>query len=235
MAPKRNKPVPEQVTFSNTDVRVETSVKVLGITVDSKLNFNSHIKDICIKSARQINALRRIAGHLDTATRMTIYRSFILSNFNYCPIIWHYCSLTSAKKLEKLQERCLRLVFNDYCSDYSLLLDKANLPSLTLGRLRALATETYKILNKQCPEYLADLFHFKIIKYNLRNSNLLDIPNFKTSRFGRHSFKIDSVFIWNNLPNDCRSATTLHEFKKLIQTWNGCTCKCAMCRIHINR
>jgi hypothetical protein len=43
------------------------------------------------KASRQLNVLKRIGQHLTKLGRLTIYCSFIMSNFNYCPIVWHFC------------------------------------------------------------------------------------------------------------------------------------------------
>ena len=42
-----------------------------------------------------------------------IFHTFILSNFNYCPLAWHFCSLSNSKKLETIQEHALRSVYAD--------------------------------------------------------------------------------------------------------------------------
>ena len=62
---------------------------------------------------------------LSTDCKILIYNSFIRSNFNYCPLVWHFCNKTNTEKLEKLQLRALRIVFNDFNSSYSDLLIKA--------------------------------------------------------------------------------------------------------------
>jgi hypothetical protein len=50
--------------------------------------------------------------------KLTIYYSFILSNFNYCPLVWHFCGESNTKKLEKIQERALRFIYNNSDSSY---------------------------------------------------------------------------------------------------------------------
>ncbi len=49
-----------------------------------------------------------------------------MSNFNYCPIIWHFCGKLSSKKIEKIQERALRFMLKDQISTYEQLLEKCN-------------------------------------------------------------------------------------------------------------
>ena len=85
--------------------------------------------------------------------------STILSNFNYCPLVWHFCGEENTKKLEKNQERALGFIYNDYTSTYESLLIKSQLPSLSVRRLRAidLALDAFKILHDHSPIYLKNL------------------------------------------------------------------------------
>ena len=102
----------------------EEHVKLLDVTIDYELNFDKHISEICKKSARQLNVLKRIGRYLNKLGRLTIYYSFILSNFNFCPVTWHFCSEKNTKKMEKIQERALRFIYNDYVLNYEELLEK---------------------------------------------------------------------------------------------------------------
>ena len=72
-----------------------------------------HTSLICKKAARQINALERINKHIDYTSRLRIYVSFIASNFVYCSVVYNTFTIGQDKKLEKLNERALRLVCND--------------------------------------------------------------------------------------------------------------------------
>ena len=83
---------------------------------------NSHVKDICSKASRQINVLYRLANVLDEESRLCILKCFILCHFNYCPLIWHFCGAKNTLKLEKLQIRGLRFVYQIFdCTTDSLL------------------------------------------------------------------------------------------------------------------
>ena len=110
------------------EIECETEVKLLGVTIDFKLNFNEHISNICKKASRQLNVLKRIGKHLTKRGKLTIYYSFIMSNFNYCPLVWHFCGQVNTKKVEKTQERALRFIYEDYSASYDELLSKSNYP-----------------------------------------------------------------------------------------------------------
>ena len=78
------------LTICGSEIKCEDSVKLLGVTIDFMLNFDTHVSDICRKAAKQINVLLRIGRHLTVETKILIYKSFIKSNFNYCPLVWHF-------------------------------------------------------------------------------------------------------------------------------------------------
>ena len=101
------------------EIECETEVKLLGVTIlDFKLNFNEHISKICKKASRQLNVLKRIGKHLTRLGKLTIYYSFNMSNFNYCPLVWHFCGEVNTKKVEQIQERALRFIYEDYSASY---------------------------------------------------------------------------------------------------------------------
>ena len=93
-----------------TSLMSETEVTVLSVTIDDKLCFSQHISVCCKKTARQLNALARISRHLNISPRRAIYNSFIMNNFDYCPLVWHFCGEVNNQKLEKIQERALRIL-----------------------------------------------------------------------------------------------------------------------------
>ena len=89
------------VLNGNTVLVSEKQVQVLGVIIECKLNFSLHVSSICTKAARQLNALARISNYLDESARKIIYNSFVASNFNYCPLVWHFCGATSSNRIEK--------------------------------------------------------------------------------------------------------------------------------------
>ncbi len=205
------------------------TTKIVGVTIDDELKFDQHITLICKKSARQLNVLRKFSHILDSDARMTVYKSFILSNFNFCPLIWHFCGIGNTRKLEKIQKRALRFVLQDFTSSYSELLQKANMPTLYLSRLRQIATEVYKAMNNIGPDYVKDIFNVKENPYNMRNTRPLIQPNYNTVTYGRNSIKYKGAMIWNKLPNDIKEALSLKQFKNMIKKWEGPSCTCNMC------
>ena len=78
------------IIVNDTMLNLTDDIKVLGVTIDSQLNFNIHVSNMCNKASRQLNVLQRLKGSLDYSSRLSIYKSFIMSNFNYCPVVWMF-------------------------------------------------------------------------------------------------------------------------------------------------
>ena len=115
---------PTEININGKKINSECSVFSLGLEIDSKLNFYKHISKLCNKSAGQLNALNRLIRYLGFEEKKILINSFIYDSFNYCPLVWHFCSKNSLNKIENIQKRALRFLFNDYESDYKILLKK---------------------------------------------------------------------------------------------------------------
>ena len=122
-----------------------------------------------------------ICHNLTRVNKLTIFHSFILSHFNFCPMAWHFCNKANTQKMEKVQERALWFIYEDYDSSYEQLLTRAKTPSLEIKRLRTMAIECFKIIHDLSPPCLSDLVSYKKSSYNFRYSNLLEIPHIRTT------------------------------------------------------
>ena len=162
-------------SIESANITCEEIVKLLGVDIDFNLSFDHHISTICKKAAQQLNVMRRIGHNLSLLNRLTIFHTFVLSSFNFCPLAWHFCTETNTKKMEKLQERGLRFVYNDFSTSYEDLLTKAKLSTLHIRRMRTMAIETFRILNSLAPPVLTNLLKKRGTVYNFRYSNILHI------------------------------------------------------------
>ena len=94
---------------------------LLGITIDHKLKFDDHVNQFCKKASLKLNALARIALFMNVSKKRIIMKSFIESQFGYCPLIWMFHSRGLNNKinriherpLNRIHERALRITYND--------------------------------------------------------------------------------------------------------------------------
>ena len=136
---------------------------------------------------------------------MALMEAFVFSNFNYCPLAWHFTSMTSTNKIESIQKIALRLLYNNYTSTYDILLAKANKPSMELKRYRTLALETFKTLNVLNPMYMQDLFY--LCSSSVRRPNNIAVVRKNTKTFGTKSLRSLGLQIWNSLPEHIKAET----------------------------
>ena len=113
------------LTIDNQTIKSVPAVELLGIHLDDKLNFNLHISNICRSAANQLNALIRLKSYLNFNAKRVLINSYIISNFNYCPLVWIFSTAKSLNKIESLQKRALRFLYSDYSISYEDLLEKA--------------------------------------------------------------------------------------------------------------
>ena len=74
------------VNVGGHSIPPNNTLKMLGITLDDRLNFQTHLSNICHKAYRQINALKCISKLYKAQCRMHVYKSFVFTNFNF-PLI----------------------------------------------------------------------------------------------------------------------------------------------------
>ena len=66
--------------------------KILGVIIDNKLRFKSHVKNLCKKASQKIWALSRLINYLNDSKKKIIFNALIKSQFSYCPLVWMFCS-----------------------------------------------------------------------------------------------------------------------------------------------
>ena len=75
------------VSIDGIQITSSTAETLLGITIDSELNFENHLSTICNQVSRQINALGRIVNYMSREKGCIMMKTSIESQFNYCPLI----------------------------------------------------------------------------------------------------------------------------------------------------
>ena len=207
------------VNVGGHSIPPNNTLKMMGITLDDKLNFKTHIRNVCQKASRQINALKRISKFLNEQCRMHVYKSFVSANFNYCPVVWMLCGKTNLGKLERLQERALSIIFLEKSLSYNELLKKSGQLSVKMNLMRFLIIEVFKCVRGINPSYLNDMFIAPTSNYDLRNSSRLLQPKFNTYTFGYKSFSYFGSKVWNLLPAKLKKNNNINAFRKELYDW----------------
>ena len=119
------------------------------------------------------------------------------------------------KKVEKVKERSLKFMLNDYDKIYFQLLDISKKPSTEVKRLRILITEIFKTLNDSVPVFMKDIFHYCQNKSHKKHKLHVHSPN--TSKDENNRLCVLGAHIWNSLPENMKFTDSIYEFKNFLK------------------
>ena len=120
----------------------------------------------------------RLKNLIPSASKLQLYEAATLPHLTYCGhLTCHFCRESDRRKLERIQERGLRAIFNDKQSGYENLLVKANLSSLYNRRIQDILILMYKVKFKLLLQRIYALFTLSTSPYNIRNADFI-LPQF---------------------------------------------------------
>ena len=106
--------------------------------------------------------------------------SFFASKFSYCPLMWMSHSRTINNKINKLHEKCLRIIYNDKKSFFKELIEIHKSVPIQIKNLQVLTTEMFKVCRNISPPIVRQLFQLRNNDYNLRQFSQFNLPNVKS-------------------------------------------------------
>ena len=210
---------PVTVRIGSANVVNSYEEKLLGVQIDSKLSFENHVSKLCQKASNKLYALARISPYMDQRKLRALMRAFITSQFQYCPLIWMFHSRQLNKKINKIQERALRIIYKDAESTYSELLEKDCAVTIHTKNLQLLMTEMYKTRNDLNPSFMQEIFCENESHYNLRNNVEFVQPRVRSVGNGTESIRFKGPQLWQMLPQTIRNSGSLAQFKANIRNW----------------
>ena len=210
----------EPILINSTPVPRVTNYKCLGVNLDDKLCWDSHIEMICKKVAAGIAAIKRVKPFVPPEMLKVIYNALVQPYFDYCSPLWDNCGIGLKEKLQKYQNRAARILAGaTYDIRTADVFETLAWETLEKRRDYLKSIFMYKILNNLAAPNLNRMFYKMSncpISYNLRNSDTdLVLPQPKTE-FKKRSFSYNGASLWNNLSVEAKKTNTLTSFKGLI-------------------
>ena len=101
------------INLGNEVIELVDSVHLLGIEIDKGLTFNDHVLNLAKKETKNFMHWQEFQKYLKQDKLRIIMKTFIESQFNYCPLIWMFHSRTLNNKINRLHERALRIVYRN--------------------------------------------------------------------------------------------------------------------------
>ena len=106
------------IQVENFTIKSSKAKKLIGINIDNKLKFDIHVESIYQKANRKHNAFGKITNSMELPKRRILMNAFFKSQFNYCPTIWMFHNRSLNNKINRLHERCLKIIYNHNYRNY---------------------------------------------------------------------------------------------------------------------
>ena len=161
--------------------------------------------------------------------RKIIMNSFIVSQFGYRPLVWMFHSRALNNRINRIHERSLRIVYQDYKASFADLLEKDESFTVHERNIQTLSLELYKVAWGVAPQIMRLVFPTKP-NINYPWENIFQTCNIKTVTWGSESLSHLGPKIWSLLPLSLKKIPVLHKFKKEIRLWKPINCPCRICK-----
>jgi hypothetical protein len=158
--------------LDSQEISTVDEIKFLGVTIDKELNFNDHVTSIVRKVSNQLQVIKRHKRLIDTNSKVKLYNAYFLPQLNYCSIVWNFRGQRNSVKLDKLNERSLRFVYNDFNSTY-----EQRQPSLHNRRIHDMLALVYKSFLELKPPKMVYIHSVTmLVSFGIIWLTLLELP-----------------------------------------------------------
>ena len=211
-------------TSDDTVILPSATVRNLGVTFDCNMTMTQHVTNLGQSVNWQIRNIYKIRRFIDSDTCANIVRALILSRLDYCNLLFNGITQKNLVRLQKLQNKCARLVNMQprSCHITPLLMD---LHWLRVSERIIFKTllHVYKSLNGLCPQYMNDCLVVnrpRLGSVTTRSGHGLNLVVPKTHKCaGNRAFSVTAPQLWNKLPIYIRRAPNVDTFKTLVKTY----------------
>ena len=210
------------IMFSNKQLELSDSIKILGVYLDSELNFSLHLNKKLQAAYLRLKQIYQYRSLLDSEAKLRLMNTLVLPIVYYCNLVYFpHLRVVDKNRLRILQNSCLRYAYGvrkyDHITFYRL---KSNMREIDDILRLNYCIFTFKTLITQTPKYLySKLLHKELVSnsdHDLRNKDKLSTPKFRTTKF-RASFTYLAPVYFNDLPPELK-CLSLNSFKTKIKT-----------------
>ena len=210
LPPKLRSPFPVlNIYYNNALIEMCASSKYIGINLDTKLDFKSHIVNIETKISRSVGILSKLRFLFPSSTLLLLYFRFIHPHLLYGLPLWGFTFGSCLKKLQSLQNKAIRIISNTNRRS-SITKQYHN-----LGVLKIIDLYTYEVAKLMHQNTLQKLPHCftcfftnisDIHAKNTRSNSKINfyLPKYSTTRCQK-SIRFQGPKIWNSLSPEIRN------------------------------
>ena len=204
------------------DCKVDASISVrnLGVIFDDTMSMKPQVNSIIRQTNYQLRSIGRIRNFLNFDACSSVIHASISSRLDYCNSLLFGLPDNQIKRLQKVQNTAARILTRtgkyDHISHALKTLHWLPVNKRIEYKIHLL---TYKCLNGEAPEYLAELLTLYQPTRTLRSADrqMLTVPKTRLKTYGDRAFAKSAPMLWNALPIDVKSASSLSAFKSALK------------------
>ena len=207
--------LPHNIKLDNTDIEVVSSMKFLGLIIDEKLSWKTHVDGICRTISRNIGIINKVKFYLPTSSLLMLYSTLILPYLNYGILVWGNTHSSYLERILLLQKKAIRVICNaSWRSHTDVLFIENNILKINELYRYNLGQFMYQFNNNTLPKIFNPMFHKNktIHKYPTRQSDEFHLPLTRTI-LTKSIFTFTGPKLWNTLDNSIKDAPSLNSFK----------------------
>jgi len=203
-------------------ITTATSVRNLGVTMDSSLSFLPHVNHVISSSYYQLRRIRNSIKALPFDTAKTIVNCFVISRTDYCNSLLIGVPQYAVDRLQRVMNAAARMLCEvcgagKYSHVTGLIRDCLHWLPISQRIRFKLCLTMYKVMHYQAPVYLSKLC--ERVESRTRASTRGDLTVQRTrTKFGERAFIVAGPATWNWLPSTVSNASSVNCFKKTLKT-----------------
>ena len=209
------------IVISGHEIDKVCITKFLGIVLDDRLNWKSHIQYIKNKDTKAIGILKKRRPYINISTMVSLYYSFIYPYLMYCVHVGGKTYASYLNCLNKLQKRTVRLIAGVPPRERTAplfmmygILQMYQIADYSIG------ISMYKIYYKEVPAIFDNYYtlNCNIHDHNTRQRCCIHVDQVKTNRRDM-TMRIQGGKVWNSiLLNDIDINYNIYAFKKCLKS-----------------
>ena len=233
----QKKIIQPNIQINGSNIEFVEKFVFLGITINNKLNWNSHINKITNNISKTVGILNKLRSFLPSGVLQTIYNTLILPHMTYGILAWG----RHTNAIHKIQKRAIQIIATSkYNTHTEPLFKQLNL--LKAGDICKLQELTFyhKLINRQLPKYFERFVYqtnLELQNYNTRRGHRLHIPRINRA-FAQLYIRHSVIQTVNSMPDNVSDKIRTHNLKGFsiysknyfISTYET-TCEIANCYV----
>ena len=202
------------IKINEKQIAEKMHAKYLGVIIDNKLTFSSHISKICQKLTKGNYILAKLRHFVPNKVLKNIYNAYIQPFLDYGILVWSVASKTNMEAISKLHDKSLRIInFKKINDSATPLYKESKILSLNSIVKYSQSKFFWKMKNGYLPSVTNEIFKTQNVSVNLRNPDRYVLP-YKRLEIGQKFLTYSGIETWNELPNGLINKTTMNAFKE---------------------